>query len=639
LSIESGRAGAPSAAGMRAVFLSYAHEDAEVAQKICTALREAGIEVWFDRSELRGGDSWDSAIRKQIKACSLFIPIISRNSHLRGEGYFRLEWKLAVDRSHLMAADKAFLVPVVTDDTTIADDRVPDRFRDVQWIQLPDGVATGAFVEQILRLLNQAVVVPPAYALPLTPSTAAVTRVLSADVPPDQVTIPKPPRSMGARAVMLIAAVAVIGLSAWALRGVLFHTDKVLPYSIQDRRLTFAVLPFQGPEGDAHGKLVAKTTGNALRSDFETHTLFTHIASPSDVEEALKHNTSPKDIAKTLNVHFLIRGTADKTATGYVVNTAVIDGETERVLADRSLKIVGDALAPRYHDEIGDARLHLSDGGLTMEVERAANKPDDALDVRDLSLRALNNWLKGTDKRAQGAYTSATELLRRALLQAPDDHAAIYLTALINLCDCVMAWSHDVEHQKQIGAAALERYLQIDPNDLSMLVDKAELFQLRGRYEESNIILDGILQREPENSDALSTKAAGLLHLKRPKEALVLANQVYERYPNEWPELTGLVANIRYELGEYAPAAELARKSATQMSESSLRNPITGPIRLTLAAAESHLGRLDRAKAALEDFSGSVPNTQSISAIKKWMHPMADLPPLFEDLKLAGVKD
>src|SRR6266436_444021 len=75
-----------------AVFLSYAAEDAKAAQRICAALRAASIEVWFDQSELRGGDAWDAAIRKQIKGCALFMPVISRNTHAREEGYFRLEW-------------------------------------------------------------------------------------------------------------------------------------------------------------------------------------------------------------------------------------------------------------------------------------------------------------------------------------------------------------------------------------------------------------------------------------------------------------------------------------------------------------------------------------------------------------------
>src|SRR4051812_45790588 len=50
----------------KAVFLSYASQDAEAARRICEALRAAGIEVWFDQSELTGGDAWDAKIRGQI---------------------------------------------------------------------------------------------------------------------------------------------------------------------------------------------------------------------------------------------------------------------------------------------------------------------------------------------------------------------------------------------------------------------------------------------------------------------------------------------------------------------------------------------------------------------------------------------
>src|SRR5688572_31974925 len=101
----------------KAVFLSYASQDAEAARKICESLRASGVEVWFDQSELRGGDAWDAKIRKQIRDCALFVPVISANTQTRLEGYFRLEWKLAEDRSHLMARGKPFIVPVTIDDT------------------------------------------------------------------------------------------------------------------------------------------------------------------------------------------------------------------------------------------------------------------------------------------------------------------------------------------------------------------------------------------------------------------------------------------------------------------------------------------------------------------------------------------
>src|SRR5438045_2430870 len=137
----------------KAVFLSYAGQDAETVQRICDALSAAGIEVWFDRNELRGGDAWDASIRKQIKECALFMPVISATTNARSEGYFRLEWKLAIDRSHLMADDQAFLLPVVIDDTAEAMARVPDRFRERQWSRLVGGQTPAAFAERVKLLL------------------------------------------------------------------------------------------------------------------------------------------------------------------------------------------------------------------------------------------------------------------------------------------------------------------------------------------------------------------------------------------------------------------------------------------------------------------------------------------------------
>jgi hypothetical protein len=92
-----------SAAENKAVFLSYASQDAPAVERIADALRAAGVEVWFDKNEpldplgahgLVGGDAWDQKIHRQIKECAIFVPIISANTNARAEGYFRLEWKL-----------------------------------------------------------------------------------------------------------------------------------------------------------------------------------------------------------------------------------------------------------------------------------------------------------------------------------------------------------------------------------------------------------------------------------------------------------------------------------------------------------------------------------------------------------------
>jgi TolB-like protein/Tfp pilus assembly protein PilF len=137
------------------VFLSYASEDAAAAERIATALRSVGIEVWFDKTELRGGDVWDRQIEDRIHDCRLFIPLISANTERRDEGYFRREWALAVDRTRDQAEKKTFLVPVVIDGTHQRDASVPEKFRHVQWSRLPDGHPAPHFIARIAGLLER----------------------------------------------------------------------------------------------------------------------------------------------------------------------------------------------------------------------------------------------------------------------------------------------------------------------------------------------------------------------------------------------------------------------------------------------------------------------------------------------------
>ncbi len=154
----------------KAVFVSYASQDAAAARRIAAALQRAGIEVWFDQSELRGGEAWDASIRRQIKTCKLFLAVISASTQAREEGYFRREWNLAVARTLDMSEDTAFLLPVVIDATSDAEARVPERFRDVQWTRLPDGETSARFVDRIRGLSSGGSSPPAEQAATVAPS-------------------------------------------------------------------------------------------------------------------------------------------------------------------------------------------------------------------------------------------------------------------------------------------------------------------------------------------------------------------------------------------------------------------------------------------------------------------------------------
>ena len=140
-------------AALRAVFLSYASQDTAAVAALAAALRAEGIEVWVDQDELRGGEAWDAKIKKQIRECALFVPVISENTQARPEGYFRLEWHLAEQRSLLIARGRPFVVPVCLDATTEGDALVPEAFLAVQWTRLSSGRNPLAFVAQVKRLL------------------------------------------------------------------------------------------------------------------------------------------------------------------------------------------------------------------------------------------------------------------------------------------------------------------------------------------------------------------------------------------------------------------------------------------------------------------------------------------------------
>jgi TolB-like protein len=136
------------------VFLSYASEDRPAAQSLRDALQTYGLEVWYDESGLDGGDAWDQKIRRQIRECDFFMPLISAQTDVRPEGYFRREWRLAVERTQDMADDHLFLLPIVIDDTTQARARVPERFLTVQWTRVPGGQASAALEALSRRLLS-----------------------------------------------------------------------------------------------------------------------------------------------------------------------------------------------------------------------------------------------------------------------------------------------------------------------------------------------------------------------------------------------------------------------------------------------------------------------------------------------------
>lgn len=452
-----------------AIFLSYAHEDAAGARRIADALRSAGIEVWFDESELRGGDTWDAKIRQQIDACALFIPIISRNTQERGKGYFRLEWKLAVDQTYLLAAGIPFVAPVVIDETRDAEALVPPEFMKVQWTRLPGALPTPGFVAQMQRLLappNPSLRAPSGRA-PGAPAAAPVTPTRSSRVP----------LMIGVGALVIVG----VGLFAWLrpdnaprtaapVGSDLPASRSSLPAPATDKSI--AVLPFTNMSED-------KDTGffaDGVHEDLLTNLAIVpelKVVSRTSVLQYRGTTKNMRQIGQELGVAYLLEGSVRRAGNKVRVTGQLIKTDTDEHLwaksYDRDLTDIF-AIQSAIAQEISAA---LS-AAISPEVRKHLDRrPTDNPAAYDLFLKARdlrNNSATGV----LGVQQEAERLYQGAVDLDPKFAAAWGELAVVHALYGFWGMDHTPERIAK-GEAAMQRAEQLAPN-------APDVIRVRGTY-------------------------------------------------------------------------------------------------------------------------------------------------------------
>ena len=378
----------------QAVFLSYASQDAEAAQRICDALRAGGVEVWFDQSELRGGDAWDRSIRQQIHDCRLFMAVISAHTEERDEGYFRREWKLAVDRTHDMAEKKAFLVPVVVDGTSERGASVPDKFRELQWTRLPGGETPPAFVERVKRLLA------PESSAAVGPARSASGVVAS---PAPALTRRRTGVLYGAIAAALLLALGYLGLER------LNRPKPSVPAAA-----SIAVLPLANESGDASQQYFSDGISEDLISALSQFPGLKVIGRTS----AFQFRDSKEDsrtIGAKLGVAHLVEGSVRRSGDTVRVLAELIDtGDGSTQWSERYDRPYKDLFA--LQDEItravaGALRTKLVPGEYA--AAQSERPPGGSLEAYNAMLQGRFYFLRQTeadDRKAIEFYTQAIEV-------------------------------------------------------------------------------------------------------------------------------------------------------------------------------------------------------------------------------------
>jgi TolB-like protein/Flp pilus assembly protein TadD len=602
-----------------AVFLSYASQDAKAAKRICEALRAGGIEVWFDQSELRGGDAWDRQIRQQIHDCRLFIAVISAHTEARDEGYFRREWKLAVDRTHDMAEKKAFIVPVVIDGTSERGASVPEKFRELQWTRLGEGETPPAFVERVRRLLSQEA----------STTTRAPANAVSGALPSVRNPVPWSPRSLMVIVAAVVAgAVAYLAIEKPWISKPAVSTSRVAaslatgafappPHSI-------AVLPFVNMSGDKEQEYFSDGLSEELLTDLARINEL-QVAARTSAFSFKGKDTDIASVAHKLNVGSVLEGSVRRSGNTIRVTTQLINAVTGfHVWSQTYDRDLGDIL--KLQTEIANAVANALKvallGDVAGKIELGGTRNPAAFDAylratkgfidrhaRSGMDTAIANYTKAIELDSNYAtayasrsiayayfaldyatgpsmrgYTDKAEVdARKALALAPDlalGHLALG-SALETALDF---WGARTEY---------ERAINFEPGNATIQEYYGYFAACMGDAGGGLNALRRALTLDPLNISAQNDLGLGLMLSRRFEEALEVLNRGHALYPQD----SAFAVNIgisQYVQGDYQGAL----KSCEQEDE----NPF---LPMCLAIAYDKLGRHADAEAKLKRIHAS----------------------------------
>jgi len=532
-----------------AVFLSYASQDAAAAQKIAEGLRAGGIEVFLDQSELRGGDVWDQKIRRQIHDCALFIPVISANTASRREGYFRLEWDLADQRSHMMARDQAFIVPVCLDATPGAGTDVPESFHRVQWTRLPAGETPPAFVERVRRLVS------PAPSTSIQPATMGIS---SSAAPSKQSVRPswqsKPALLVMAGAAVLVLLAYLAVQRFWLLKqappATASATISIRSQSPAAPDKSIAVLPFADMSEKHDQEYFADGLAEELL-DLLAKTPGLHvIARTSSFSFKGKSDDIPS-IAAKLKVGSILEGSVRRSGNRLRVTTQLVRAENgEHIWSETYDREIQDLF--KVQDDIANEVVRALK--VKLDVAAAAERaPTDNMAAHNFLLEGrffMDRWAAGDPQRAITSFENA-------LKEDPN-----YALAWAEL-----SWAEMWFWQEIGGAEAYHRATHAALHAIELRPDLAQAHATRGWCESllgfdwaiADMEFSKALALDPQNMRALYGKGRLARVSRRPDEALHYYQLLLERDPVNAFFMEGLVQTL-VAGGKTADAVRASRK-------------------------------------------------------------------------------
>ncbi len=337
--------------------------------------------------------------------------------------------------------------------------------------------------------------------------------------------------------------------------------------------------------------------------------------------------TKVQDIGTALGVRYVLEGTVQKTPERLRINAQLINAETGfHVWAERYDRVLGDTFTVQ-EDITRSIVTALAVQVTAAEEKRSGRKLTGSMDAYDYYLKGKAIW-SDPDKVTPEGNEEARQLFEAAIKLDPFYSSAYAELSYYHVRAYQNGWSPD-------GKASLREAKQLAEKALSLNDDFGGHWNLavvawnQGEFDKSLHEYETARHINPNDPDLAADMGEALVYGGEPERAIeqIRGAMLRNRFYPFW--YTWNFARALYMAGRYQEAVDAIATMTDPPND----------VRLISAASEAQLGRIDKARAIMAEFSKIDPDWSIEQSAAYYYRRDSDRQHWVDGLRKAGLKE
>ena len=550
--------------------------------------RFAGFELDEQRAELRGPDG--AAIKLRPKSFDMLRLFASNAGRV-------------LSKQELMEA----LWP----DVHVGEDGLFQCIREIRSALSDDQRQMVKLVSGRGYLFAAEVSTGPADAAPPT-QAAPPEQAIAPMVPPDAARSQRLLSLRGPAAIVIVAALCtIIGLAVAApvfRSGLIFK--RIPP--------TVAVMPIADPSDTPDTTMAGGVTNRLI--DGLARIGYIRVVAPRSAADAERPEQTSITSAQA---DFVVRGELQRGPQAWTFQARLIETATGEIHSIAAVSVdINDLDLQLQQSRLAAGAGHQLAQRLNRLLENKESSATTGISSAGSAKVAIEQAAASINQTPRERFGIAQTMLQKALLAEPDSIDIAVALAALQLRGIQMVWYTPTEAtaaEAQAGAT-LERALRTKPDSIPVLETYCRFLSATNRFADSLVTCAKALNLDPWNGLALYLVGLGQVHLGRFEDALATFQQadLFDTpRVSRWTWLLGAGwANVL--MGRDDDALPWLQRSIAI-------TPASGRSHMLLAAAYQQVGRIDEAKAAMQEGLKLRPGTTAMNVAS----PMRNASPTF----------